>query len=50
MFSVTEAEAAAIRRVFEEDGEQSAMIEVRRHFAGIIDNARARERTRSIAG
>ena len=43
MFSVTEAEAAAIRRVFEEEGELSAMIELRRHFPGITDNAKARE-------
>ncbi len=34
MFSVTETEAAAIRRVFEEEGELSAMIELRRHFPG----------------
>ncbi len=50
MFSVTEAEAAAIRRVFEEDGELSAMIELRRHFPGITDNAKARECARTIAG
>ena len=43
MFSVTETEAAAIRRVFEEEGELSAMIELRRHFPGITDNAKARE-------
>ena len=30
MFSVTESEAAAIRTVFEEEGELSAAIEVRR--------------------
>jgi hypothetical protein len=30
MFTVTEAEAVAIRRVFEQDGELSAMIELRR--------------------
>lgn len=34
MFTVTEAEAAAIRRVFEEAGELSAAIEVRRHCCG----------------
>ncbi len=50
MFSVTEAESAAIRRVFEEEGELSAMIEVRRRFAGITDNAKARECARTIAG
>ena len=50
MFSVTETEAAAIRRVFEEEGELSAMIELRRHFPGITDNAKARECARTIAG
>ncbi len=50
MFSVTEAEAAAIRRAFEEEGELSAMIEVRRLFPGIPDNAKARECARTIAG
>jgi hypothetical protein len=49
-FSVTETEAAAIRRVFEEEGELSAMIELRRHFPGITDNAKARECARTIAG
>jgi hypothetical protein len=50
MFSVTETEAAVIRRVFEEEGELSAMIEVRRRFAGITDSAKARECARTIAG
>ena len=50
MFSVTETEAAAIRRVFEEEGELSAMIELRRHFPGITDNVKARECARTIAG
>ena len=50
MFSVTETEAAAIRRVFEEEGELSATIELRRHFPGIMDNAKARECARTIAG
>ena len=50
MFSVTETEAAAIRRVFEEEGELSAVIELRRHFPGITDNAKARECARTIAG
>ena len=48
MFSVTEA--ASIRRVFEEEGELSAMIELRRYFPGITDNAKARECARTIAG
>jgi hypothetical protein len=50
MFSVTEAEAAAIRTVFERDGELSAAIELRRIFPGITDNAQARMCARTIAG
>jgi hypothetical protein len=50
MFVVTEADAAAIRAVFEKDGELSAAIEVRRRFPGIPDNAKARACARSIAG
>jgi hypothetical protein len=50
MFIVTEAEAAAIRTVFEQEGELSAAIEVRRLFPGITDNAKAREQARTIAG
>jgi hypothetical protein len=50
MFVVTEADAAAIRTVFEQEGELSAAIEVRRRFPGIIDNAKAREHARIIAG
>jgi hypothetical protein len=50
MFVVTEADAAAIRTVFEQEGELSAAIEVRRLFPGITDNAKARAHTRTIAG
>jgi hypothetical protein len=50
MFIVTEADAAAIRAVFDQDGELSAAIELRRRFPGITDNAKARECARSIAG
>jgi hypothetical protein len=50
MFTVSEAEAAAIRTAYEQDGEMSAAIELRRLFPGITDNARARECARSIAG
>jgi hypothetical protein len=50
MFCVTEADAAAIRTAYEQDGELSAAIEVRRLFPGITDNAKARECARSIAG
>jgi hypothetical protein len=49
MFLVTEDDAAAIREVFERDGELSAAIELRRRFPGITDNAKARECARSIA-
>jgi hypothetical protein len=37
MFLVTEAEASAIRAVFEQEGVLSAAIEVRRLFPGIQD-------------
>jgi hypothetical protein len=50
MFMVSEEDAAAIRITFEQEGELSAAIELRRRFPGIIDNARARECARSIAG
>ena len=50
MFVVTEADAAAIRAVFEQEGELSAAIEVRRRFPGITDNAKARAHARTIAG
>jgi hypothetical protein len=50
MFLVTEADATAIRAVFEQEGELSAAIEVRRLFPGITDNAKARECARTIAG
>jgi hypothetical protein len=50
MFVVTEADADAIRAMFEQDGELSAAIELRRRFPGITDNAKARECVRSIAG
>jgi hypothetical protein len=50
MFVVTEAEAAAIRAVFEQEGELSAAIELRRLFPGITDNAKARLHARIIAG
>ena len=50
MFVVTEAEATAIRTVFEQEGELSAAIEVRRLFPGITDNAKARTQARMIAG
>ena len=50
MFVVTEAQAAAIRAVYEQRGELSAAVELRRLFPGITDNAQARECARTIAG
>jgi hypothetical protein len=50
MFVVSEAEAAAIRTIFEKEGELSAAIELCRLFPGVTDNAKARECARSIAG
>jgi hypothetical protein len=50
MFVVSEAEAAAIRAVFDQHGELSAAIELRRLFPGITDIAQARECARTIAG
>ena len=50
MFSVSEEEAAAIRAVFEQRGELSAAVELRRCFPGIVDNVQARECARIIAG
>ena len=50
MFVVTEAEAAAIRTAFEQQGELSAAVELRRLFPSITDNVQARECVRVIAG
>jgi hypothetical protein len=50
MFVVTEADAAAIRAIFNEEGELSAVIELRRRFPGIGDNTKARACARTIAG
>ena len=49
-FVVSEAEAAAIRAVYEQRGEFAAAIELRQRFPGITDNAQARECARTIAG
>ena len=50
-FVVTEAEAAAIRAVFEQSGEFSAAVELRRLFptATVTDTAQARACARTIA-
>jgi hypothetical protein len=50
MFVVTDAEAAAIRTVYQQRGEFAAAVELRRLFPGITDNAEARECARTIAG
>jgi hypothetical protein len=49
MFVVSEAEAAAIRAIFDQRGELSAAVELRRLFPGITDNVQARECARTIA-
>jgi hypothetical protein len=49
MFVVSEAEAAAIRAAFEQRGELSAAVELRRLFPGVTDTAQARECVRTIA-
>jgi hypothetical protein len=50
MFVITEAEAAAIRAAFDQGGELSAAVELRRLFPAIADNVHARECARTIAG
>jgi hypothetical protein len=50
MFLLTEADADAIRAIFNQEGELSAAIELRRRFPGITDNAKARAHVRTIAG
>jgi len=50
MFIVTEADAAAIRAAFDQAGELSAVVELRRRFPGITDNAYARTCARNIVG
>jgi hypothetical protein len=50
MFVVPESDAAAIRTAFHEEGELSAIIELRQRFPGITDHAKARACARTIAG
>ena len=50
MFTVSDAEAAAIRAAYRQSGELAAAVELRRRFPGITDNAQARECARIIAG
>ena len=49
MFVVTDADAVAIRTAFDEGGEFSAAVELRRRFPGITDNEQARQCARTIA-
>jgi hypothetical protein len=49
MFVVTDADAEAIRAVYEQRGEFVAGVELRRLFPGITDNAQARDCARTIA-
>jgi hypothetical protein len=42
MFAVDEATAHAIRQACQDGGELSGVVELRRHFPLIADNARAR--------
>ena len=50
MFVIAETDAAAIRAIFNEEGELSAAIELRRLFPGVGDNTKARACARIIAG
>lgn len=50
MFVVTEADAAAIRTAFDQEGELSAAIALCRLFPGITSNAEAQACVRNIAG
>ena len=50
MMVVTEAEAAAIRAVYEQSGELSAAVELRRLSPLVTDTAQARACARTIAG
>jgi hypothetical protein len=49
MFCVSEAQAAVIRTAFEQRGELSAVVELRRLFPGVANIALARECVRTIA-
>lgn len=50
MFMVSETEAAAIRTAYEQGGELSASVELRRLFPGLANNENTRICARSIAG
>ena len=48
MLAIAEAEASAILTAFQQNGELSAVVELRRLFPGVTDNAQARECVRTI--
>jgi hypothetical protein len=50
VFTVDEPTAEAIRRAYEESGELAGVVELRRHFPLLTDNANARMCVRMIAG
>jgi hypothetical protein len=50
MFVVDEETAEAIRRAWEQGGELAGVVELRRHFPLITDNAHARQCVRAIVG
>jgi hypothetical protein len=50
VFIITEADANAIRAVFDQEGELSAAIEVRRLFPDIAENDETQECARTVAG
>ena len=50
MFAVDEVTAEAIRRAWQEGGDLSGVIELRRHFPFITDSARARLCVQAIVG
>ena len=50
MFVVDEETAEAIRRACERGGELAGVVELRRHFPPIADNAHARRCVRAIVG
>jgi len=50
MFCVSESETAMIQAAFDQGGELSAVLELRRLFPGITDNDHARRCAMAIAG
>jgi hypothetical protein len=50
MFAVDQPTTDSIRRVLQDDGELSAIAEMRRHFPALTSNAAALQCARVIAG